>query len=249
MSQLLFTLIGKPLENKQTIKSLKNIHKGKRCFIIGNGPSLTSDDLEMLAKNNDISFAANSINLIFPRTSWRPTYYSVIDEGLQRTLIDVASNIPAKYKFFRQSSYLFTRNVKGKCLYLNADGNRKHLENPHFSYDLSSITYTLATVTYVSIQLAVYMGCEEIYFLGVDNNYMLDKQKDGTVRVNKELKSSYFSGISEKVSKACSGAKWEMDIAYEAAKRFTEEHGVKIYNATRGGRLETFTSVDFDKLF
>ena len=37
--------------------------------------------------------------------------------------------------------------------------------------------------------------------------------------------------------------------AYEKLKVYAEERGVKIYNATRGGALEVFTRVDFEKLF
>ena len=40
---------------------LKNIHTGKRCFIIGNGPSLTSSDLDKLRDNNEICFGFNRI--------------------------------------------------------------------------------------------------------------------------------------------------------------------------------------------
>ena len=36
--------------------------------------------------------------------------------------------------------------------------------------------------------------------------------------------------------------------SYEKAKEFTEAHGIKIYNATRGGKLEVFERVDFDTL-
>ena len=34
-----------------------------------------------------------------------------------------------------------------------------------------------------------------------------------------------------------------------AARRFGEKHGIEIYNATRGGHLEIFKRVDFDKIF
>ena len=37
--------------------------------------------------------------------------------------------------------------------------------------------------------------------------------------------------------------------AYECAKRETEKMGVKIYNATRGGKLEVFDRVNFESLF
>ena len=36
---------------------------------------------------------------------------------------------------------------------------------------------------------------------------------------------------------------------YICAKRFCDEHGIKIYNATRGGKLEVFPRVDFDEVF
>lgn len=36
---------------------------------------------------------------------------------------------------------------------------------------------------------------------------------------------------------------------YQAARRYAETHGIKIYNATRGGELEVFERVDFDSLF
>jgi hypothetical protein len=38
-------------------------------------------------------------------------------------------------------------------------------------------------------------------------------------------------------------------LAYSAAKKFADENGIKIYNATRGGKLEVFERVDFDSLF
>ena len=37
-----------------------------------------------------------------------------------------------------------------------------------------------------------------------------------------------------------------LEYSYCLAKRFADEHGVKIYNATRGGKLETFERIDFD---
>ena len=41
----------------------------------------------------------------------------------------------------------------------------------------------------------------------------------------------------------------QVKLAYEKAKLYADEHGIKIYNATRGGRLEVFERVDFDSVF
>lgn len=54
------------LKNHRNILKLKNKYQGKRCFIIGNGPSLTAEDLDKL--ENEICFAANRIYNIFPKT-------------------------------------------------------------------------------------------------------------------------------------------------------------------------------------
>ena len=40
----------------------------------------------------------------------------------------------------------------------------------------------------------------------------------------------------------------EVTLAYMSARNYAKEHGVKILNATRGGKLEVFPRVNFDKL-
>ena len=36
--------------------------------------------------------------------------------------------------------------------------------------------------------------------------------------------------------------------AYISAKRYADEHDIKIYNTTRGGKLEVFERLEFDKV-
>ena len=38
-------------------------------------------------------------------------------------------------------------------------------------------------------------------------------------------------------------------LGYEAAKKYAEMNEIKIYNATRGGKLEVFQRVEFESLF
>ncbi len=66
-------------EDSNKLKGYKNIHSGERCFVIGNGPSLTPEDLDKL--KNEYSFASNHIYKIFDRTNWRPTYYVSVDKA------------------------------------------------------------------------------------------------------------------------------------------------------------------------
>jgi len=248
VSEVMFFLSPvKRLKQRQTILSLKNKYCGKRCFIIGNGPSLKSEDLEILYLHNEISFAANYISKIFPQTNWRPTFYSVTDEGHQRRLIDVMSETGADFKIFRKKSYFWTRKVAGNCIWLNAIGNRKLLLHPLFSENILKNIYAIASVTYISIQIAVYLGFKNIYLIGVDNNYAKSINKDGIIREKRGVKSHFYS--NDDIKENVCGAEWEMNIAYESAKSYADEHGICIYNATRGGNLEKFPRVDFDTLF
>jgi hypothetical protein len=233
--------------NQNRIIDLENKHLGKRCFIIGNGPSLCPGDLEILYMNGEITFAANKISMIFNKTNWRPTYYSVFDGRLQRKIIDIMSDTPAEFKFFNRKSFIWTKKVKGNCLYLNGVGGRNYLKYPKFSKNVSQCVYTIATVTYTSLQLAAFMGFKEIYLIGMDNLYAVTINKDGTKTENPGIKSYFNESFHE--NNKCAGAQWEMNIAYETAKQYANTQGIKIINATRGGKLEIFPRTDFDSLF
>ena len=246
ISLLLYRISGLKEENLRELRSLQDIHKGKRGFIICNGPSLKCEDLDKIYSYDEISIASNKIDKIFTKTRWRPTYYIVMDEAYQYSLLDTMIAVPAKKKFFRIESFITTRKVKDNCVWLKADGDRKLLENPRFSEDCSDVIYTIATVTFSMIQLYVHMGIREIYIIGCDNSYGREIAKDGNI-INHGT-SSYFAGSSLKDLNHAA-ATWEMNIAYEYARKYADEHGIKIYNATRGGHLEAFERVNFDSLF
>lgn len=248
INRFAFKLSGRLHSNQQDLGALRNKYLGKRCFIVCNGPSLNPDDLTRIHENGDISFATNKIDKIFSKTPWRPTYYLVFDNSFQRTLLSTMRNMECVCQFYRTDSYLTTRQIKNhKVLWLNTDGNRKYLESPKFSEDLVDIVYAIATVTYISLQLAVYLGFKEIYIIGCDNSYGIEKLKDGTI-INHN-KTSYFEGSDKKDSAKIVGETWQMNIAYEYARKYADENGIKIFNATRGGYLEAFERVNFDKLF
>ena len=93
------------------------------------------------------------------------------------------------------------------------------------------------------------MGFSTIYLLGVDHNYTHKRNSNGKISVDPTVKASYFPGGEPNKTLGVSVQPVElMDMSYEAAKRFAEKHNVKVFNATRGGKLEIFERVDFDKL-
>src|SRR6187551_16933 len=62
-------------ESIRRLAALKDIHKGKRAFIIGNGPSLKQTDLSKL--KNEITFGMNRVYLAFPDWGFSTTYLCI----------------------------------------------------------------------------------------------------------------------------------------------------------------------------
>ena len=226
------------------IKSLENIHCGERCFIIGNGPSLKASDLDKI--KNEVSFGANRIYKIFDKTDWRPTYYCSQDYKLIKHIKNDIPKMIHGIKLIFLNDYLVNPDIEGayyaKLIFVED-------KKPGFSNDISKFVYNSSTVTYTAIQTAIYMGFKEIILLGVDNNYSITRNSDGTI-VRQNV-SNYFASDDKQADKIM-GSMPRVDnctLAYEVAKEYADAHGIKIYNATRGGKLEVFERVDFDSLF
>ena len=229
---------------KDKLRSMKGSKQGKRCFIIGNGPSLRTEDLNRII--NEDSFGANKIYKVFPSTNWRPTYYTIVDwHGVSR---DEQDELQADVYFF--GDYSWRKNKQDKPNMVIFYGERlldTSLSSLKFSEDISEQVYIHATVTYSAMQIAVYLGYTEIYLLGVDNNYAYISDSSGKVVNNPDAQQSHFYR-DDNPAKNYADADGMTNV-YKAAKQYADAHGIKIFNATRGGKLEVFERVDFDSLF
>lgn len=225
--------------NLQKLRQYKNSAKNKRCFIVGNGPSLRVDDLEKLV--NEDCFAANLIYKIFPKTSWRPKYYFIQDRyadvGSSIDCLEVENIFIGDY-FFRKRGCL---NKNCVCYHSKSSFDN---DNVGFSLDISDYIISHYTVTYSMIQVAVYMGYKEIYLLGIDHNYSLQCDSKGKV-IKNNVRSHFFDDNHPKdVIANIEG----MNAAYLKAKKFLSENNIKIYNCTRGGKLEWFSRKNIEDI-
>ena len=59
-----YNLSGVDKSNQILLKELKGKYKGKRCFVVCNGPSLRTEDLTKIHNAGDISIATNMIGRI-----------------------------------------------------------------------------------------------------------------------------------------------------------------------------------------
>lgn len=230
------------IEETERLKSLKGIHKGERCFIIGTGPSLKIMDLETL--KNEYTFAPNRIYELMDVTDWHPTYYMCQDHTIITTFTDKIKMInselcflPINYKNnFKDSRYRFF--VLREKQYYPGDAL--------FSKDVSKFIGQGYTVTYGAIQMAIYMGFSEIYLLGIDHNYNIIRDAKGRPVKKEDGAGNYPQGMVNYMDMNNLPRIEESTIAYETAEKVSRKMGVRIYNATRGGKLEAFERVDFD---
>jgi len=231
------------------LKSLHNKHSGKRCFIIGNGPSLNLIDLTKL--KNEYTFGVNAIYTNYEKMGFYPTYYAVED-------IFVAEDRAHEINDFKQSLKFFPNYLKhcikrdAKTVFINFVRDFDENQSPGFSTDSSLKVYFGGTVSYVCMQLAYYMGFSEVYLVGFDHNYkVLDSvKKSGADFLSTEEDVNHFS--PDYFGK---GKRWHdpqverMETSYLKAIKFFDADKRKIRNATAGGKLEVFERIDFEKVF
>lgn len=227
-------------KEKNYWNSLKNIHQGKRGFIIGNGPSLKMDDLDQLT--GEITIASNKIYLAFEKTNWRPNYYTTADI----ILWDKIKHEVSKYfEYIHIPNYLEKDSIKN-VIYWNSKlmGIKKR-----FSNDMSISTYSGHTVTYENLQLAVHLGLNPIYLIGCDHNYPGEKSvKPGKPIKQSENQSHFIKGYRKAGETVLPASIIDMEISYNEAKKYAKKNNIKIFNATRGGYLEIFERKDLDDI-
>lgn len=246
-------------------KKFYNCHSDrKRCFVIGNGPSLTIEDLNKL--KNEITFACNSIYAVYDKTSWRPTYYCAWDSLFcdemmsdKKDLKKIMDGCEAAFTSVAGKGFQFRDDEEFQNLYYvsSIDETDPDTQLPKFSDDCSKTVYASGTVAYLMLQLAVYMGFKEIYLLGMDCSFSHECYRNGEMRVNetqnhmKEIEDEEDNLKPEMKKRYGTSFIAYMDLqmdGFAVAKRYMESQGRKIYNATRGGKLEVYERVEFDRL-
>ena len=229
------------------IKTLKGYKNNKRCFIVCNGPSLNPKDLDLI--KDEFSFAFNRIYYIFNQTEWRPSCYVSVDKDVIEMNANEIENIDVPLKLIDSYAANFL-NKKNNIHFIHSkDGfivKPFSDKNINYSFDLSEGYCDGGTVTYVAIQIAMYMGFKEIYLMGADHNYNVFRKSNGKTYKDDTV-TNYFRGLN-------STGITSVDIdrttaAYKKAKEECGKKNVVIYNATRGGKLEVFERIELNTLF
>lgn len=233
------------------LNSLRSRHLGKRCFILGNGPSLNVEDINKL--KNEYTFASNKIYLIYDKTTWRPTYYSAEDPL-------VVKNNNKEISSLKQSTKLFPAHM---LQFIKRDMNSYFIPfipqpkrlNPKLSDDERDFSLDLvhginwgSTITYSMLQMAVFMGFKTIYLLGVDHTYVVPKKMKGDIYIS-DGEINHFHKDYRKPGEEWNDPKVDtLTRSYEYAEEICSKNGVKVYNASRKTALNAFETCNLDDI-
>ncbi|MBQ6886194.1 MAG: DUF115 domain-containing protein [Lachnospiraceae bacterium] len=174
-------------ENKEDSKILKNnikyknIHRGKRCFVLGNGPSLNYVDFEKL--RDEYVFTVNELMRHENFFSLNSNYHFIADPEYfklqpgkeeDQKLIEIIKKMESA-----ESAPVFFAPIEGRKN-VEEYGWMEQLECSYFcsklffyqgfqkKIDFAKFVPCFQAVVHWAVAMAVYMGFGEIYLLGCD---------------------------------------------------------------------------------
>ena len=224
-------------QSRKQIKKYKNIHRGDSCVVIGNGPSLKTMDLSWL--RDKYTFGLNRIYLMFPELGFSTSYYVSVNRlVIEQCADEIAGLTMPKFigwywrEFLKQSPDItYVRYKKDDTLDFSTDPGHRIWEG--------------ATVTYVALQLAYYMGFQKVYLIGVDHHFNT-KGEPNTIVVTEDSDQDHFDP-----NYFGKGFRWHLpnldrsEEAYRIAKDYYKADGREILDATVNGKLDIFPKVDY----
>jgi hypothetical protein len=222
------------------IQTFRNKYVGKRCFIIGNGPSLRNTDMKKL--ENEYTFGMNRIFLMFPELGFKASFLvSVNDLVIEQSKVDIKKVGIPTFVSWRARKWLEPQENL-HYLYTSYTGKK-------FAKDASKRLWEGATVTYSCLQLAYYMGFSQAILIGVDHSFTTKGKPNTTIESTGDDPNHFHPGYFGK------GFKWQLpdldtsEVGYCLAKETFKKDGREIIDATVGGKLTVFPKVDYQSLF
>lgn len=235
-------------------QSLRGKYRGQRGWVIGNGPSLSVEDLDKL--KGEITIASNKIYLAFEETDWRPSFVTCCDTVLWKKIkrectknyprIHLSSLLinPLTDLFSRKRIFFKTLSPVKLDPSLGCSFSDNVVKGMHNGY----------SITYENIQFAHHLGLNPIYIIGCDHYYGGEENMAGkdlvAGKAQVEAKEiNHFHPDYRKKGEVVSPAFIDgMNAAYAQAQAFATKNNITIINATRGGHLEAFKRCDFDQI-
>lgn len=202
------------------------------AIVVCNGPSLTRTDLSLLSAYD--VFTMNRAYLSFAEFPFESKYHLCINElVLEQWSSDLSSLAQHKFYNYRSRKY-FALGCDINWLFLRSSRKDK------VSQSLSSGICSGATVTFVALQLAIFLGYKKIVIVGLDHNFGETGTPNKTANRSGDDKNHFRSDYFPP------GSKWQLpdlkrnESAYQSVLDYCQEHDIQVYDCTVGGHCTVF---------
>lgn len=235
-------------------------HKGRRCFVIANGPSLKTQNIEPLAR--DVTLVMSGFWHHEVVAKWQPTYYCLSDpayfdgsapkreffESMGRRITESTFFVPLAAQAIVQNQQLLPSD---RTYWIDFCGELHERFAERREIDLTTDIPGTMSVSQLCIMAAIYMGCSPIYLLGLDHDWLAHRgeaghfyQGHGGLEKHAEFKPQ-LSDWSYKFLMECQLKLW---TGYETLKSIADAKGIQILNATNGGFLDVFPRAQYERV-
>ena len=199
--------------------------------------------MDLTPLRDETTFGLNRIYLLFPRIGFHTTYYVSVNRLVVEQCADEIQQLPMPkfISWYARDVICFTDDM----MFVRdpRDGSLSFSPWPFWRI------WEGATVTYVAMQLAYYMGFQHVILIGVDHSFVTKGTPHETVLSQgadpNHFDPNYFG----------KGFRWQLpdldtsERAYRLAKHAFEDDGRTIVDATVGGNLQVFPKVAYGSLF
>jgi len=190
----------------------------------------------------EITFGLNRIYLMFEKLGFATTHLVSINSLVIEQCVDEMLAQPCrKFLSWRNHRRIGPAN---DVVFLRSVGR------PRFCADVHRRGVAEGnTVTYVAMQLAYYMGIEEVILIGVDHSFATTGPPHKTIIAQGDDADHFDPQYFTK------GFRWQLpdldssEAFYRIARKAFERDGRRIVDATVGGKLEVFPKVAYESLW
>ena len=216
-----------------------NRHRGERAVLVANGPSLNQMDLGFLRRETVIGL--NKIHLGLRRFRFYPRYLVAVNRlVIEQAAADMRRLNCVKFISERAKHALpedaLTHHIKTRDLACR------------FCRDITQGVHEGYTVTYAALQIAFYMGFQEVVIIGMDHRFHFAGEPNEERRLEgadvNHFCPDYFAD----------GQRWQnpdlkkSEESYRLAREVYEADGRRIIDASVNGACAVFEKRDIQTL-
>lgn len=226
--------------NRERLMKIKNSCLRETVILICNGPSLNETNMSIVKDYKSI--AMNRSYLMYEEWGFNPTLYTSINHlVLEQFADDIRALDMIKFVDFTHRKSLPEENGFS---YFRIPPSLSDA----FQTDLTKPMASGGTVTYVSLQLAYYMGFSKVIIIGMDHRFTaVGTPNAAETRTEEKDRDHVHPDYFPK------GMKWQLpdlyrsELAYREALKAFERDGRRIIDATVGGACEVFPKMPLEQ--